>query len=63
MSISAVPKRSRLTSLSVSDWSLTIPPRAPIIPRPMGRSMAAVVVLEMKALIEAAMKPKAIITP
>jgi hypothetical protein len=63
MSISAVPNRSRLTSLSESDWSLTRPPKAPIIPSPMGRSMAAVAVLEMNAEIDAAMAPKAMITP
>ena len=33
------------------------------MPSPIGRSMAAVVVLEMKALIEAAIAPKAMITP
>ena len=61
--MSAVPKRNRLTSLSVSDCSVTMLPRAAIIPSPMGSSMAAVVVLEMKALIEAAIAPKAMITP
>ena len=63
MSISAVPKRSRLVSLSVSDCSFTMPPRAPIMPRPMGSSIAAVVVLEINALIEAAIAPKAMMTP
>jgi hypothetical protein len=33
------------------------------MPNPIGRSIAAVAVLEMKALIVAAMAPKAIMTP
>lgn len=63
MSISAVPKRSRLMSLCVSDCSCTMPPRAAIMPRPIGKSIAAVVVFEIKALIAAAIAPKAMITP
>jgi hypothetical protein len=63
MSIRAVPKRKRLGSVSPSAWSLTSPARAPIIPSPIGRSIAAVAVLEMKALKSAAMAPKAMMTP
>ena len=63
MSMSAVPKRSRLVSLSEPDCSLTMPPKAPIMPSPMGRSMAAVVVFEINALKRSAIAPKAMMMP
>ncbi len=62
----AVPKRKRVTSLSVPDCSCTRPPSAPIIPSPIGRSIAAVAVLEITELSKApkaAMAPKAMMTP
>ena len=63
MSMSAVPKRNLLTSVSPSDWSLTSPARAPMIPKPMGKSIAVVAVLDTNAESSAAIMPKPTITP
>ena len=57
--MSAVPKRNRAVGRSEPDCSETRPPSASSMPSPMGNSMAAVVVLEMNALMVAAITPKA----